>query len=128
MIPQARAVFISGLHGRSLRGRHGPDQGRRPRLLRACCSMCLTRQKRAFPFTGRTIFEASAAPSVRETFEGEQPGNNRYLERLAERKQKAAATLRPDRLAVRLHHTDSTAQSALCGCIGCADTRSGGRR
>jgi hypothetical protein len=79
----------------------------------------------AFPFTGRTIFESVGGTLRHETLKANDL-KHRYLERLAERKAELQQLCALTGWQYGLHHTDSTAQSALLWLYGALDTRSGG--
>jgi len=124
MIPQARAVFISDFMG-DLAGvatalTKAADRGVRGVLLHV-----LDPSEEAFPFTGRTIFESVGGTLRHETLKANDL-KHRYLERLAERKAELQHLCALTGWQYGLHHTDSTAQSALLWLYGALDTRSGG--
>jgi uncharacterized protein (DUF58 family) len=117
--PQARALFVSDFLGDP-----GPlaetlaeaaDRGVKGTLL-----MVLDPQEEAFPFDGRTIFESVGGSLKYETRKARDL-RDRYLARLAERKDQLAVLAARTGWQFGLHHTDQAAQAALLwlhGAIG----------
>lgn len=66
----------------------------------------------AFPFTGRTIFESGLQSVQHETLQAADL-RDRYLDRLAERKDRLQSLCRQAGWQYHCHHTDSSAQSGL---------------
>ena len=117
--PHARALFISDFLGAFSATAQvltaAADRGVRGTLL-----MVLDPQEEAFPFDGRTIFE-SVGRSIRYETQRARDLKDRYLERLAERKQALADLAQRTGWQFSVHHTDQSAQSALLwlhGAIG----------
>ncbi|GGL72458.1 DUF58 domain-containing protein [Wenxinia marina] len=82
------------------------------REVRGALVMVLDPAEEAFPFDGRTIFESMGGTIRHETLKaGDLRG--RYLERLAERKDRMTVLGRVTGWQVLVHHTDQSAASAL---------------
>ena len=69
-------------------------------------------QEEAFPFGGRTIFESVGGSISHETLKARNL-RDRYLERLAERKDELRRLSQLTGWQYYLHHTDASASSAL---------------
>jgi uncharacterized protein (DUF58 family) len=111
MIPHARALFISDFLGEmtevELALTKAADRG-----VRGVVLQILDPSEELFPFRGRTIFESVGGTLRHETLKaGDLRG--RYLERLAERKDRLAHLCRTTGWQLGLHHTGDGAQSAL---------------
>ena len=111
MIPHARAVFVSDFLGAmdevELALTKAADRGVRGVLLQV-----LDPSEEVFPFQGRTIFQSVGGTLEHETLKaGELRG--RYLDRLAERKERLARLCQVTGWQLGLHHTGDSAQSAL---------------
>ena len=111
MIPHARAVFISDFLGPldevELALTKAADRGVRGVLLQV-----LDPGEEAFPFNGRTIFESVGGTVRHETLKAGDL-RDRYLDRLAERKEALTQLCRATGWQLGLHHTGDSAQSAL---------------
>ncbi|MHA6326954.1 DUF58 domain-containing protein [Roseivivax sp. CAU 1753] len=111
MIPQARAVFISDFLGDfdavEAALTKAADRGVRGVLLQV-----LDPSEESFPFRGRTIFESVGKSMVHETLKANDL-RDRYLARLAERKDRLAGIARATGWLYTCHHTSDSAQSAL---------------
>ena len=111
MIPHARAVFVSDFLGDMADVRlaltKAADRGVRGVLLQV-----LDPSEEMFPFQGRTIFESVGGTLVHETLKAGDL-RQRYLDRLAARKDELTQLTRATGWHLGLHHTDHTAQSAL---------------
>ncbi|MEO9515177.1 MAG: DUF58 domain-containing protein [Paracoccaceae bacterium] len=111
MIPHARAVFVSDFLGPieevKLALTKAADRGVRGVVLQV-----LDPSEEAFPFRGRTIFESVGGTLSHETLKATDL-KDRYLDRLAERKSELKALCDVAGWQYGLHHTDSSAQSAL---------------
>lgn len=111
MIPHARAVFISDFLGDMAEMRlaltKAADRGVRGVLLQV-----LDPTEEAFPFQGRTIFESVGGTMSHETLKAGDL-RNRYLDRLAERKDELRQLCRATGWHNGVHHTGDSAQSAL---------------
>ncbi|WP_171230931.1 DUF58 domain-containing protein [Ruegeria sp. HKCCA6707] len=111
MIPHARAVFLSDFLGPlgevELALTKAADRGVRGVLLQI-----LDPSEEAFPFRGRTIFESVGGTAQHETLKAGDL-RDRYLERLARRKDDLARLCRATGWQLGLHHSKDSAQSAL---------------
>ena len=87
-----------------------------PRLLTGGCTAALFQildpVEEAFPFDGRTIFESMGGTLRHETLKAGDL-KERYLERLAERKDRLDHLSRVSGWLYECHHTGDSAQSAL---------------
>ncbi|QPM91707.1 DUF58 domain-containing protein [Pseudooceanicola algae] len=111
MIPNARALFLSDFLGPidqlTLAMTKAADRGIRGVLLQV-----LDPVEEAFPFSGRTIFESVGGTVAHETLKANDL-RDRYLDRLAARKEELSALCRVTGWQVSTHHTEASAQSAL---------------
>ncbi len=111
MIPHARAVFISDFLGPmdevELALTKAADRGVRGVLLQV-----LDPGEETFPFAGRTIFESVGGTVRHETLKAGEL-RDRYLDRLAARKDALTHLCRATGWQLGLHHTGDSAQSAL---------------
>ena len=99
MIPHcARRVHL-GFSWAAGRGRTGPDQSRRPRRSRAFLLQVLDPGEEAFPYRGRTIFESVGGTLRHETLKAGDL-RDRYLDRLAERKDALTQLCRDNGMAI----------------------------
>jgi uncharacterized protein (DUF58 family) len=76
----------------------------------------------AFPFDGRTIFESMSGSLRHETLKAGDL-RQRYLDRLAERKDRLASLARLTGWQFHSHHTGSSAASALLWIFGAVERR-----
>ena len=116
MLPHSRALFISDFLGdiapveaALLRA---ADRGVRGALLQV-----LDPQEEAFPFDGRTIFESMSGTLRHETLKAGDL-KQRYLDRLAERKDRLAHLARTTGWQFSTHHTGESATNALLWLYG----------
>ncbi len=111
MIPHARAVFVSDFIGPldevELALTKAADRGVRGVLLQV-----LDPSEENFPYRGRTIFESVGGTVRHETLKAGDL-RDRYLDRLAQRKDALTQLCRATGWQLGLHHTDDSAQSAL---------------
>ncbi len=111
MIPHARAVFISDFLGPldevELALTKAADRGVRGVLLQV-----LDPTEESFPYRGRTIFESVGGTARHETLKAGEL-RDRYLERLASRKDALTQLCRATGWQLGLHHTGDSAQAAL---------------
>lgn len=77
-----------------------------------CLVMVLDRQEETFPFAGRTIFQSVSGAQAFETRQAKDL-KDRYLSRLANRKDRLAALARHTGWRFTLHHTDVAARVPL---------------
>lgn len=111
MLPHSRALFISDFLGdlqpvedALLRA---ADRGVRGALLQV-----LDPQEETFPFDGRTIFQSMSGSLQHETLKAGDL-KKRYLDRLAERKDRLAHLARTTGWQFQTHHTGESATKAL---------------
>jgi len=111
MLPHSRAFFISDFLGDLTATREAllkaADRGVRGALLQV-----LDPQEEAFPFDGRTIFQSMTGAVEHETLKAGDL-KERYLTRLAERKDELASLARLTGWQFSTHHTNTPANSAL---------------
>ncbi|WP_170336251.1 DUF58 domain-containing protein [Ruegeria arenilitoris] len=111
MIPHARAVFISDFLGPldevELALTKSADRGVRGALLQV-----LDPGEETFPYRGRTIFESVGGSVRHETLKAGDL-RERYLDRLAERKDALTKLCRATGWQLGQHHTGDSAQAAL---------------
>ncbi|WP_121630377.1 DUF58 domain-containing protein [Tropicibacter alexandrii] len=111
MLPHARALFVSDFLGDiapvEAALTKAADRGVRGVLLQV-----LDPSEESFPFTGRTIFESVGGTLRHETLKAGEL-KERYLHRLAERKDRLEQLSRLTGWQHLVHHTDHSAQSAL---------------
>lgn len=123
MIPHARAVFISDFMG-ELDGVQTALTKAADRGVRGVIYHVLDPSEEVFPFTGRTIFESVGGTLRHETLKANDL-KGRYLARLAERKAELQRLCALTGWQYGLHHTNSSAQSALLWLYGALDARAG---
>lgn len=116
ILPHSRAVFLSDFLGDielvEAAVTKATDRGVSGAILQI-----LDPQEEAFPFDGRTIFESMGRSLSHETMKaGDLRG--RYLDRLAERKDRLASLARATGWQYDCHHTDSPASAALLWLYG----------
>lgn len=111
MIPHARALFVSDFLGDmgeiELALTKAADRGVRGVLLQV-----LDPIEESFPYRGRTIFESVGGSLRHETLKAGQL-RDRYLERLAERRDHLERLCRATGWRLGLHHGSESAQSGL---------------
>nr|WP_211100888.1 DUF58 domain-containing protein [Sulfitobacter geojensis] len=123
MIPHARAVFISDFMG-DLDGVQTALTKAADRGVRGVIYHVLDPSEEVFPFTGRTIFESVGGTLRHETLKANDL-KGRYLARLAERKAELQRLCALTGWQYGLHHTHTSAQSALLWLYGALDARAG---
>lgn len=120
MIPSARALFISDFLGSldevRLALTKAADRGVRGVLLQT-----LDPSEEQFPFRGRTVFESMGGTLQHETLKANDL-RDRYLERLAARKGELQQLCAATGWQYGVHHTDTSAQSALLWIYRALDT------
>ena len=119
MIPNARAVFISDFMGDLAGVREGLTKAA-DRCVRGALLHVLDPSEEAFPFTGRTIFESIGGTLRHETLKANDL-RDRYIERLAARKQELQELCAVTGWRYGVHHTDSAAQAGLLWLYGALD-------
>ncbi|SHH52305.1 DUF58 domain-containing protein [Marivita hallyeonensis] len=111
MIPQSRAIFFSDFLGDP-----GPVEAAltkaADRGVRGALVQILDPSEEVFPFDGRTIFESVGGAYVHETLKAGDL-RTRYLDRLAQRKERLEHLSRLTGWQYLCHHTNDSAQSAL---------------
>lgn len=111
MVPQSRAVFLSDFLGNmdevKLALTKAADRGVRGVLLQV-----LDPEEEVFSYHGRTIFQSVGGTVAHETLKAGDL-QDRYLERLASRRDELAQLTRATGWQLGLHHTGESAQSAL---------------
>lgn len=111
MIPQSRAIFFSDFLGDP-----GPVEAAltkaADRGVRGALVQILDPSEETFPFDGRTIFQSVGGGIVHETLKAGDL-RSRYLDRLAERKDRLEQLSRLTGWQYMCHHTSDSAQSAL---------------
>ena len=120
MIPSARALFVSDFMGDvdevKLALTKAADRGVRGVLLHV-----LDPAEEAFPFKGRTVFESVGGTLSHETLKANDL-RDRYLERLATRKEELQHLCTVTGWQYGVHHTDTSAQNALLWLYRALDT------
>ncbi len=121
MLPHSRALFISDFMGDMAPVEaallRAADRGVRGALLQV-----LDPQEEAFPFDGRTIFESMSGTLSHETLKAGDL-KTRYLDRLAERKDRLAHLARTTGWQFSTHHTGESAAAALLWLYGALERR-----
>lgn len=111
MVPHARAVFLSDFLGDvsevKLALTKAADRGVRGVMLQI-----LDPEEESFSYRGRTIFESVGGTVSHETLKAGEL-KQRYLDRLAERRDELRQLARATGWQLGLHHTGDSAQSAL---------------
>ena len=111
-LPQhARAVFLSDFLG-DMDGVEAALAKAADRGVRGTLMQILDPVEESFPFDGRTIFESMGGTLSHETLKAGEL-KDRYLERLAERKDRLEHLARQAGWLYGTHHTGDAAQSAL---------------
>lgn len=123
MIPHARAVFISDFMG-DLEGVQTALTKAADRGVRGVIYHVLDPSEEAFPFTGRTIFESIGGTLSHETLKANDL-KDRYLARLAARKAELQRLCDLTGWQYGVHHTNTSAQSALLWLYSALDARAG---
>lgn len=111
MAPHGRAVFLSDFLG-PLTGLETALAAASDRGARGVLLQVLDPAEEEFPFHGRTVFESMAGGLAHET-QSAGALRDRYLARLAERKDQLSTLARAVGWHYACHHTGTPAQSAL---------------
>ncbi len=111
MIPHSRAMFVSDFLG-DLAPVEAALTKAADRGVRGVLLQVLDPTEESFPFKGRTIFESVGGSVAHETLKAGDL-RARYLERLAERKDRLDRLSRLTGWQYMCHHTSDSAQSAL---------------
>lgn len=121
MLPHSRALFVSDFLGDMAPVEEAltraADRGVRGALLQV-----LDPQEEAFPFDGRTVFESMSGTLRHETLKAADL-KDRYLARLAERKDRLAYLARTTGWQFQTHHTGVPATSALLWIYGALERK-----
>lgn len=111
MQPHSRALFVSDFMG-DLGAIETALSKAADRNVRGALVQILDPAEEAFPFDGRTIFESMTGAMTHETLKARDL-RDRYLERLAHRKDRLATLARTIGWQFHTHHTGDSAASAL---------------
>jgi len=111
MLSHSRALFVSDFMG-DLSEIEAALEKAADRNVRGALIQILDPTEEAFPFDGRTIFESMNGGMIHETLKARDL-RDRYLDRLAERKDKLSMLTRNIGWQFHTHHTDDSATSAL---------------
>lgn len=111
MLPHSRALVVSDFMG-ELSTIETAIEKAANRDVRGALVQILDPAEEAFPYDGRTIFESMSGAMIHETLKARDL-KSRYLERLAERKDRLASLARSAGWQFHTHHTDASATSAL---------------
>jgi len=122
MLPHGRALFVSDFLG-DIAGVEtalikAADKGVRGALLQV-----IDPQEESFPFDGRTNFESMTGAVRHETLKAGDL-RNRYLDRLAARKDRLRQLAQTTGWQFTTHHTDAPAASALLWLYGAMERQS----
>lgn len=110
-LPRSRAVFISDFLG-SVEALETAVSACAKRGIKGVLYQILDPAEEAFPYQGRTIFTSMRGGLIHETLRAGDL-RDRYLERLAARKERLSELARHAGWRYACHHTDASAQSAL---------------
>ncbi|MCC5972776.1 MAG: DUF58 domain-containing protein [Rubellimicrobium sp.] len=119
--PQSRALFISDFLG-DLAPLQGAVTSAADRGVTGALLMVLDPAEEAFPFDGRTIFESMAGTLRHETLKARDL-KDRYVARLAERKDQLAHLARTTGWQFSVHRTDQGAATSLLWLYGALERR-----
>ncbi len=111
MIPQSRALFFSDFMGDPAPVEAALTKAA-DRGVRGALVQILDPSEEQFPFDGRTIFQSVGGGVLHETLKAGDL-RSRYLDRLAERKERLQHLSKVTGWQYLCHHTDNSAQSAL---------------
>lgn len=111
MLPHARALFISDFMG-DIDAVEAALTKAADRGVRGVLMQVLDPAEESFPFHGRTIFESAGKTLRYETLKANDL-KERYLEKLATRKETLSHLCSVTGWQFTTHHTDASAQSAL---------------
>lgn len=111
LLPHGRAVFISDFLGDMASVQTALTEAA-DRGIKGCILQILDPQEEAFPFTGRTQFQSMGGGINHETLSADGL-KQRYLDKLAARKDALQTLARQTGWQFQTHHTNSPAASAL---------------
>ena len=112
----SRAVFVSDFLG-DLSAATTALTGAADKGVKGALVQVLDPEEEAFPYDGRTIFESMGGTLRHETLKAGEL-RDRYLERLAERKDALQSLARRTGWQYHCHHTDASASAALLWLYG----------
>jgi uncharacterized protein (DUF58 family) len=121
MLPHSRALFVSDFLG-DIAPVEATLTRAADRGVRGAMVQVLDPQEEAFPFDGRTIFESMSGTLRHETLKAGDL-RDRYLTRLAERKDRLAHLARTTGWQFQTHHTGASAAQALLWIYGALERR-----
>ena len=121
MLHHSRALFISDFMG-PMDGIEAALTDAADRDVRGVLLQVLDPTEEAFPFAGRTIFESMGGTLSHETLKAGDL-RDRYLERLAERKDRLETLARTTGWQFSTHHTGDSATAALLWLYGALERR-----
>ncbi|MEL6690444.1 MAG: DUF58 domain-containing protein [Pseudomonadota bacterium] len=116
MLPHSRALFVSDFMGDPAPV-EAALQKAADRNVGGALLMVLDPEEEAFPYDGRTIFESMGGGVLHETLKAGEL-KDRYLDRLAARKDLLQGWARAAGWQFHVHHTDQSAQPALLWLYG----------
>lgn len=116
MLPHSRALFVSDFLG-DLQPVEDALLRAADRDVRGTLLQVLDPQEEAFPFDGRTIFQSMTGAIEHETLKAGDL-KQRYLDRLAQRKDRLAHLARTTGWQFSTHHTGESATNALLWLYG----------
>ena len=111
MLPHARAIFVSDFMG-DIAPVEAALAKAADRNVKGALLQVLDPEEEAFPYDGRTIFESMGGKVRHETLKAGDL-RDRYLQRLAERKDRLAQIARVSGWQYECHHTGDSALSGL---------------
>ncbi|WP_368185169.1 DUF58 domain-containing protein [Aestuariibius sp. HNIBRBA575] len=111
LLPQSRALFISDFMG-DLAPLELALTSAAERGIRGAILQVLDPQEEEFPFHGRTVFQSIGGTIAHETLHAGQL-RDRYLTRLAQRKDALTKLARATDFQITTHHTNDPASAAL---------------
>jgi uncharacterized protein (DUF58 family) len=121
MLPHSRALFVSDFLGDLAPVEEALTRAA-DRGVRGALVQVLDPQEEAFPFDGRTIFESMAGTLRHETLKAGDL-KDRYLARLAERKNRLSHMARTTGWQFQTHHTGTSAANVLLWIFGALERR-----
>lgn len=121
MLPHSRALFISDFLG-DMAPVEAALTAAADRGVRGAMLQVLDPAEEAFPFDGRTIFESMTGAMRHETLKAGDL-RARYLDRLAQRKDRLAHLARTTGWQFSTHHTADSATAALLWLYGALERR-----
>ncbi|MFZ3582977.1 DUF58 domain-containing protein [Loktanella sp. DJP18] len=111
LVPHSRAVFVSDFLGDIAPVEEALTRAA-DRGVRGALVQILDPQEEAFPFDGRTVFESMSGTLRHETLKAGDL-RTRYLDRMAQRKDRLTALARTTGWQFSTHHTDTPATQSL---------------